>query len=80
MAEHDDIMFDLFNAIEAVPVAPDLEEQSPLDVAAFGTALELSAALLTEAATRWATNARVALPDWENHYDKQIGRNQNANR
>jgi hypothetical protein len=68
MSEHDDIIADLFDEIEAIPTAPDLETQSLYDIAAFGAALQLAAALLTEASNRWATNARIALPEWEGHH------------
>jgi hypothetical protein len=68
MSEHDDIIADLFDEIEAIPTAPDLEIQSLYDIAAFGAALQLAAALLTEASNRWATNARIALPEWEGHH------------
>jgi hypothetical protein len=68
MSEHDDIIADLFDEIEAIPDAPDLEIQSLYDIAAFGAALQFAAALLTEASNRWATNARIALPEWEGHH------------
>ncbi len=75
MSEYDDIMADLFNAIEAVPDGPDLEEQNLLDIAAFGAALQLANSLLTEAETRWATNTRIALPEWEEHHTKPNRKN-----
>jgi hypothetical protein len=68
MSEYDDIMADLFDCIEAIPAAPDLETQNPLDIGAFGVALQVAHSLLKEAETRWTTNARIALPEWEGHY------------
>ena len=75
MSEYDDIMADLFNAIEAVPDGPDLEEQNPLDIAAFGAALQLAKSMLTEAETRWAANTRIALPEWEGHHPQTTRKN-----
>lgn len=75
MSEYDDMMADLFDSIEAVPAGPDLEEQNLLDIAAFGAALQLAQAMLTEAETRWATNTRIALPEWEGHHQKSTRKN-----
>jgi len=75
MPEHDDIMADLFNAIEEIPAGPDMEEQNLLDIAAFGAALQLALSLLTEASARWQTNTRIALPEWEDHHPQPTRKN-----
>lgn len=75
MSEHDDIMFDLFNAIDEIPAGPDLENQNLLDIAAFGAALQLAQSLLTESESRWATNTRIALPEWEDHHPQPTRKN-----
>ena len=67
MSLYDDIMEDLFATVDEIPAGPDLEEQSLLDIAAFGSALQLAVGLLTEAERRWAANSRTALPEWEGH-------------
>ena len=75
MSEHDDIMADLFDAIEEIPAGPDVEKQNLLDIAAFGAALQLAQAMLTEAERRWANNTRTALPEWEDHHPQPTRKN-----
>lgn len=63
----DDLLEDLFDAIDAIPDAPDLEQIGPSDVARFAARLQVAVTELGARERLFSGNARVALPDWETH-------------
>ena len=61
MSEHEDIMADLFDAIEACPDCPNIETDTPSDMFAMRDGLHIAATMLRDAAQLFDRNMLVVL-------------------